>query len=723
MRNYQTWNENWAFEKPGCDKEIVTLPHTWNAKDGQDGGNDYYRGTCVYSKTFPNFDLQNGEEVYVEFRGAAMSATVCVNGKQLTTHEGGYATFRVNITDVLQEENIIEVYVNNEANHVYPQSADFTFYGGLYRDVYLLIVPRVHFELDHYGGNGIKVTPVVNLEEQSAKVKVEAWINQSLENVSFQIGEEIQEVKAENGYACATFMLANVHLWNGLEDPYLYELIAKVQEDEVQVPFGCRTYEINSQQGFVLNGKAYPLRGVSRHQDRLGVGNALTPQMHEEDIALILEVGANSIRLAHYQHDQYFYDLCDRCGLIVWAEIPYITKHMQEGRKNTLLQMQELIIQNYNHPSIVVWGLSNEITAASMVNDALLENHQALNDLAHQLDATRLTTMANVFMLETDSPILDIPDVNAYNLYFGWYLGELTQNEEFFDAWHAQYPDKPIGFSEYGADTNPQFHSVHPERGDYSESFQCVYHEYMLKMIEERPWLWCTYVWNMFDFGADGRDEGGKNGQNQKGLVTMDRKTKKDAFFLYKAHWSKEPFVYITERRYVNRNEQNTKVKVYSNQEKITLFVDGEEFETKEGKYQFEFEVPISNKHAIKAVSGSYEDEITIQYVEEKDMHYVLNQQSDVKNWFDEEIDPAYYSVHDTLGEIAKSPEANAVLEQMMAKMTASRGDVAEDVKNNPNLKRMMARMTLISLIKQAGDVDAASVEQLNRILQTYKKG
>ena len=738
MRTITNLREGWEFIKnvktleeaaSSVNKETVVLPHTWNAKDGQDGGNDYFRGTCAYVLNFKRPEYSAEEEIWIEFEGAAMSACVYLNGERVAEHEGGYSAFRAEITSSLRDENCLTVFVNNEKNHVYPQSADFTFYGGLYREVHLVKVPKVHFSLGYKGGCGLKVTPELNTDENGVPtgkgtVHAEAWLEGGEGTVTFKTAGQSKTVLSENGYAYADFPLEKIHLWDGVNDPYLYELTAETAEDTVSTKYGCRVYSIDAKRGFVLNGIEYPLRGVSRHQDRLGAGNALTEEMHAEDMALIREIGANSVRLAHNQHAQYFYDLCDQYGIIAWAEIPYITMHMKEGRANTLSQMEELIIQNYNHPSIVVWGLSNEITAASAVDEDLLENHRALNELAHRLDPTRPTTMANVFMLETESPILEIPDVNAYNLYFGWYLGELNQNDEFFDEWHEKYPERPIGFSEYGADTNPAFHNSHPERGDYSETYQCVYHEHILKMIEERPWLWCTYVWNMFDFAADGRDEGGKHGQNQKGLVTMDRKIKKDAFYLYKAYWAKEPFVYIAGRRYVNRCERETSVKVYSNLPEVTLYVNGEAVETKTAHHVFEFRIPLNGEVKLCAKAGEMTDEAVIRYVETPDMSYVLNKEAAaVTNWFDaEELDPDYYSVNDTMGEIAKNPEAGAMLEQMMSGMAASRGDVANSVKDNPALKKMMARMTLASLLKQAGDVKPETVQQLNRILQRFKK-
>ena len=563
-------------------------------------------------------------------------------------------------------------------------------------------------------------------------MKVETWVTGNADSVVITItGEESESktVSVVDGHAEATFELEHVHLWDGVDDPYLYHAKAELSSGDVtETTFGCRSFYTDPEKGFVLNGRVYPLRGVSRHQDRTGAGNALSYEMHKEDMEIIKEIGANTIRLAHYQHAQEFYDLCDEYGMVVWAEIPYITMHMPNGRANTLSQMEELVVQNYNHPSIVCWGLSNEITAATPVDEDLLENHRLLNDLCHKLDKTRFTTMANVFMQETDSPLLEIPDVNSYNLYFGWYLGELEQNDEFFDEYHAKYPDRCIGFSEYGADANPQYQSTAPTHGDYSETYQTVYHEHMLKMIEERPYLWATHVWNMFDFAADGRDEGGKHGENQKGLVTMDRKLKKDAFYLYKAYWNKEDaFVHICGRRYVDRKEDTTEVKVYSNQTTVSLYVDGILLETQEGSRIFRFAVPMTGEHEIVAKAGAEEDSIHIRKVEEANPDYVMGEIKDVINWFDDEpYKPECYSIKDKMSEIQASPKAGAILAELMAQAPGaeSRGDVAESVKDNPNLVRMMGRMTLESMLGHMKDsITEEQVKGLNRMLQQIKKG
>ena len=732
MRKVTVLKDGWHFLKAAipvetalnhaAQGEAVSLPHTWNAVDGQDGGNDYHRGQCWYVRELSAEEL-NGEHVFLEINGAAMTAEVYLNGKKLARHEGGYSTFRVELTGHLADKNMLAISVSNEDNGtVYPQKADFTFYGGLYREVRLISVPNEHFELVKDGTPGIKVTPIVDLKKHSAAVTVETW--QNADQVLMTVNGETRAVPSVDGHAEAVFTIEHVHLWDGVDDPFLYTAAASLESgDTVSSRFGCRVFHCDPEKGFFLNGRSYPLRGVSRHQDVKGKGNALSYADHAADMAIIKELGANTLRLAHYQHAQEFYDLCDGNGIVVWAEIPYITMHMKNGRENTLNQMRELITQCYNHPCIAVWGLSNEITAASAVNEDLLENHRLLNALCHRMDRTRLTTMANVFMLETDSPILEIPDINSYNLYFGWYLGEMSQTDEFFDEYHAKYPDRVIGFSEYGADANPAYHAEHPERSDYTEDYQALYHEHMLKMIEERPYLWATHVWNLFDFAADGRDEGGKHGENQKGLVTFDRSLRKDAFYLYKAAWNRqEPFVHLCGKRYINRAVEETEIKVYSNQPSVTLYVDGVKIAEQTGKTVFRFRIPMLGEHLIRAEAGEVSDTMCVRRVSEPDESYIYNKASTVVNWFDQdELNPDCFSVQDTLAELRANPQAGAVVNAMMEKASASRGDVADAVKDNPALQRMLGRMTLISLLKQGG-ADEESVKQLNRVLQGIRK-
>lgn len=764
MRHSLKINDSWTFIKENVGVETavamqgeqISLPHTWNAEDGQDGGNDYYRGTCWYVRKFDRPEISADEEVWLEFRGVGMTAEVYVNGKKLARHEGGYSTFRVNITEELREENVLAVSADNSENRrVYPQKADFTFYGGIYRDVYMVTVPKAHFALGYHGGDGIKVTPVVTEGNSDARIKVEAWT----ENVPSDSKAVITILDAEGQTVAAAetsvadncleeeLIIENVHLWDGLNDPYLYTVSVQLAADEkvldmVSTRVGCRTYSVDAEKGFFLNGRSYPLCGVARHQDRRGVGNALTREMHTEDMDMICELGANSIRLAHYQHDQYFYDLCDERGMIVWAEIPYITEHMAEGRENTISQMTELIIQNYNHPSIICWGLSNEITTSGGVTEDLMENHVILNNLCHELDKTRLTTMANVFILGTSEPIVKLPDIRSYNLYYGWYVGEKEENDEWFDDFHKKYPDTAIGLSEYGADATICYQTGKPEKGDYTEEYQAVYHEHMLEMWKERPYIWAMHVWNMFDFAADGREDGGEKGVNHKGLVTFDRKIKKDAFYIYKAHLSKEPFVHVCGSRYVDRAEDVTEVKVYSNLPKVTLYVDGKEMETKEADKIFVFEVPINGEHTIEATAevtkakekaGANEkvsDVIHVRKVAEPNPDYIMPRET-IVNWFDREdmqTPVGYFSIKDKLVDIKANAEAAVVLEKAMAIIAAKTmekyGDVAKNAQVSEEMQRKIEQMPLEAQLKMAGGaIEPEVIVELNKALNQIPKG
>ncbi len=670
MRNILNLNENWLFVKDCSDINVregeeINLPHSWNAIDGQDGGNDYFRGFCLYVKALKKSELPEADLYYIEFRGTNSSADLFVNGNKLAHHDGGYSTWRVNITDTLKEENEIAVVVENTINEtVYPQMADFTFYGGIYRDVNLICVNTAHFDLDYYGAPGIKITPTV--EGKDARVEVEAYVKNLKEGQTLVYtiydSEENELLRIETTEPKATFEIKDVHLWHGRRDPYLYCCEVEIVEngeviDNVCNRFGCRTFKIDPDNGFILNGEEYPLRGVSRHQDRWGVGNALLPEHHREDMDLICEVGATTIRLAHYQHDQYFYDLCDERGLVIWAEIPYISKHMPTGRENTISQMKELVAQNYNHPSIVVWGLSNEISIGGS-DDDLLENHRILNDLVHEMDKTRLTTIAAVSMCKMDDPYLQIPDVVSYNHYFGWYGGDTTMNGPWFDKFHATHPTIPIGCSEYGCEAL-NWHTSDPKQGDYTEEYQAYYHEELIKQLFTRKYMWATHVWNMFDFGADARAEGGENGQNHKGLVTMDRKYKKDAFYAYKA-WlvspDVDPFVHLCSKRYIDRVEDVTKVKVYSNLPEVELFVNGESIGKKTAEdHFFCFDVKNVGESTIVAKAGECTDEGKIRKVDEMNMDYVLVEKGAVLNWFDINAPEGRFSLNDKISDIMQS--------------------------------------------------------------------
>ena len=628
MRKTTILNADWLFRYHDGSESRLDLPHTWNASDGQDGGGDYWRGTCVYEKDFPMPAHGENELVYLQFNGVNASAKVILNGAVVMTHDGGYSTFRADVTDHLRDSNHLVVEVDNSKNdRVYPQKADFTFYGGIYRDVLLLTVDRNHFDLDHHGGPGIAVTPTV--DGKTGRVNVKTWITGKGE-VSVVLKDDQDNVVAAGSGTDCDLTIANVHLWDGIADPYLYtcEAVLSVDGravDAVSARFGVRSFHVDPQKGFFLNGCSYPLRGVCRHQDWKGIGNALHKEHHDTDMAIIREMGANTLRLAHYQHDQYFYDLCDEAGLVVWAEIPYISEHMPNGRENTISQMTELIVQNYNHPSICVWGISNEITISTKDKADMMDNHKVLNDLVHQLDPTRLTTLACYSVCGPFNPVAHkVSDLVSWNLYLGWYVPGMFLNELWVDFFHKVYPNRCLGYSEYGCECMPQLHTDHPKRLDQSEEYQCKYHEHMLRFFDKRPWMWATHLWNTFDFAADARNQGGEPGMNHKGIVTFDRKTKKDSFYLYKAWWSSEPFVYIAGRRFVDRPNAKSTITVYTNLPEVTLYINGKKHQTLTGEKVFRFPITVSGEMKIEAKAGKLHDEISIRKVDKPNPAYKL---------------------------------------------------------------------------------------------------
>ena len=730
MRNIINFNEKWLFSKEAsavpsslpADWENINLPHTWNAVDGQDGGNDYFRGTAYYVKEINKADLPESDMYYIEFRGANSSADVYLNGEKLATHHGGYSTWRVNLTEKLKSTNLLVVAVDNAPNDtVYPQMADFTFYGGLYRNVNLICVSKTHFDLDYYGAPGIKITPEINGKDATVETEVFVTDKKDGQVIVYTILDDKNKeiAKFESADTKVKLDIKNVHLWHGRKDPYLYNLKAEIIEngkviDNISSAFGCRTFRIDPDNGFILNGEEYPLRGVSRHQDRWGIGNALLPEHHEEDIELICEVGATTIRLAHYQHDQYFYDLCDQKGLVIWAEIPYISKHMATGRENTISQMKELVSQNYNHPSIVVWGLSNEIGIGGADSD-LIENHNILNDLCHEMDKTRLTTLAAVSMCKMTDPYLQIPDVVSYNHYFGWYGGETSMNGPWFDKFHAMHPTIPIGCSEYGCEAL-NWHTSDPMQGDYTEEYQAYYHEELIKQLFTRKYMWATHVWNMFDFGADARCEGGENGQNHKGLVTFDRKYKKDSFYAYKAWLSDEPFVHITSKRYIDRVEDVTKVTVYSNQPEVELFANGVSLGKKTAEdHFFRFEVENKGETKLTAVAGECKDESVIRKVDKFNEEYRLVEKGAVLNWFDIETREGYLSLNSKMSDVISTLRGKLLCLKLVKKILGSMngGDKKKKKKDKkvkamgfeigPEMMSMMGGFTALRLLTLAG--------------------
>lgn len=646
MRKILNINKDWLFikedidiNKDGINFENVNVPHTWNAIDGSDGGDDYYRGRCWYRKTLDIINPNENGKVFLEFRGVNSSCEVYLNKEYVGRHDGGYSTFRFDITSFVKDENVLDVCADNRyTDKVYPQKADFTFYGGIYRDVNIIYTDNTHFDLEYFGGEGLMITPKVK-EDLKGELEVKCFVK-GCEDYKLDItifdSEGKEFAKLENN---TSKELDNIHLWDSVNDPYLYKCTAKLivkdkEVDEVSDYFGFRSFSVDPKKGFFLNGRSFPLHGVCRHQDRKLMGNAITKAEHEEDIALIKEIGANTVRLAHYQHDDYFYDLCDKEGFVVWAEIPYISRHMVNANDNTVSQMTELIVQEYNHPSICFWGVSNEITMFHNDIKDMLENHKRLNDLCHTLDPTRLTTLACYSVCAPFNKSAHITDVVSWNLYLGWYVPGFFLNDLWFFIFKLFYPKRVIGMSEYGAEGMPNLHSLHPRRGDNTEEYQIKYHEYMLKFYEKATYLWATHVWNMFDFAADARNQGGEPGMNHKGLITYDRKTKKDSFYLYKAYWTNEPMVHITGKRFENRTGSKLYVKVYSNQEEVSLYNNGTLIETKKGNKVFNFKLNMEDVNNLEAVSGSVKDSCTIKHVDKPDPSYKLHKVDDkTKNW------------------------------------------------------------------------------------------
>ena len=743
MRRIISFNKNWRFvqknsnvEKLLSEKSVkVNVPHTWNNLDGQDGGSDYYRGNCWYYKRFDKIVFLDNQVVYFEFEGINSIADVYLNGEKICHHEGGFSTFRIRVDHLLKNKNIIAVKVDNSSNdYVYPQFADFTFFGGIYRNVNMIITDKTHFDLDYFGGPGVKVTPV--LEELKANVTIESFIteykNQDIRYIVTDIDGNVVYNYIGKGLV-NNFIIENPRIWNGRIDPHLYTLYIEILNDgEVldnkEIRFGVRSFSVDPEKGFILNGAQYHLHGVSRHQDRYNMGWAITQKEHIEDMELICEVGATTIRLAHYQHDQFFYDLCDEKGMIVWAEIPFISNVLPNGEANTINQMKELIIQNYNHPSIVTWGLSNEITIGGESDD-LVRQHHNLNNLCHEMDKTRLTTMAQVSMLDIDSPMNQISDILSYNHYFGWYGGEPEDNAVWLDNFHNKFPNRCLGVSEYGCEAILKWHTSKPEMGDYSEEYQAHYHHLLLETFATRPYLWSTHVWNMFDFAVDSRDEGGVQGRNNKGLVTFDRKVKKDSFYLYQAYWCEKPILHLAKKRYIYRNEESTEVLVYSNLPEVTLYVNGKLHSTQKGNKVFKFDVDLNKKKTKLIVkAGTLIDKSVIVKVDKPYSSYILANNSGVKNWFDENgnevrltFNRDYLSIKDKIKNIMAVPEGKALIERLMNDVMQSLGN--QQMKLSPGMVKMMGSFTIERVAGMLKDkLPAGMIVKINEELQTIKK-
>ena len=728
--------KNARFAKSGEEFAPVSLPHTWNALDGQDGGSDYWRGTGVYMLELPA--PVPGKRQYIQFEGANHIATVFCNGRELGTHKGGFSTFRFDLTEAMVPEgNRLMVEVSNPECDVYPQMADFTFYGGLYRNVTFIEVEETHFDLLKDGTSGVFVTPNV-----AGKTRFDLFpVNGEGCRVCVEVRDAggnriVSGSAAAKEHTVVTVDVKEPHLWNAVEDPYLYTATAVIEKDgvkldEVTLRYGYRSFHVDANTGFYLNGRSMPLRGVSRHQDRKDMGWAISEKEHEEDIAIIRDLGANTLRLAHYQHAQYFYDLCDRDGFVVWAEIPFISG-FRPGRaayENTMSQMKELVAQNYNHPSICFWGISNEITLRGDTEE-LLQNLRDLHGLCKTMDPGRLTTIANVSTVPMDSQHNYITDVVSYNHYFGWYCGSVMDNGPWFDAFHEKHPDRAIGCSEYGADAVLDWHTTKPANHDYTEEYEAYYHHEMLKCFAKRPYLWSTHMWNMFDFAADARNEGGSVGINNKGLVTYDRKTCKEAYYIYRAYWNKTPMVHVCGERFPNRGPGEREVIVYSNCNSVTLYVNGEAVETQavvDHAAKF-VDVPLRDgENTVTAACGEVRGNvITLNAIPEADPAYILPRGEDdvpAGNWFDGlavgtdddhmEFPEGYYSVKDTVAEVYAIRKGRLIVE-LLANVGAF-GPITA-------IRTMQPPLPLMDFILQVGALPAGGMSYINSELNKIPK-
>ncbi|MBE5991629.1 MAG: hypothetical protein E7247_04450 [Paenibacillaceae bacterium] len=721
--NKLSFNERWEFLKlpagdilnPIIPETLsendyckVTLPHTWYTDE------DQYRGLAVYRKML--LVSEEWKNVFFEFEGADQHCKVFVNGTQIGEHRGAYSCFRVElpVTFLTEKELCLEVYVSNAENKtISPIFGDFTIFGGLYRNVNLLITEKEHFDYLYYGTNGIIASS--SLDGETGLLEIEshviapdgAMIHYQVIKDDGNVATQVTELANET----VRFQIPHPYLWNGKGEGRLYVLRATLlvngkEVDEVCEKIGFRSIKMDAETGFYLNGQKEKIRGVSMHQDFAGVFSAVKKEHQDINFKLIQEIGANALRLSHYQHPQYHYDRCDEEGYIVWAEIPMLK--MTEDRElfeNAKYQLTELILQNIHHPSICFWGIQNEI---AMFKDApyMHEMCRELYSYARELDDTRLITGANLYTVKFESELNKITDMVGYNIYFGWYYGQMNDYDHFLDQFHAACPDIPVGVSEYGVDTNIALHSGQPAVRDYSEEYQALYSETVYRIFDSKEYLWGSFVWNMFDFSSSRRNEGGKKYINQKGLVTYDRKVRKDAFYYYKAMWSKEPFIHICSKRFVKRTENAVDIKVYTNQKEATLYGNqGNELicsahNNGNGTVIFKYIqlLPGENSFVVRSLGDDCTaDEVTFVKVDEKESSYQLPDSGAgkaVRNWFlkeDDIIREGYFSLKDSAYDITQNQEAMKVFYKF-APVTAETVEKEEGIPLGLSLLSILGR-------------------------------
>lgn len=747
MRKIIPFNRNWSFSKEGAAASEVTLPHTFNEKDGQDGVS-MWRGIGRYEKNFTLSAEELRHFLYLEIGAASLVSRVYINGNLAAENRFPFSMYRVPLNAWVQEGNntlFIETD-NSECKNVYPRMADFSFYGGIYRKVNLIVSDAVHFDYMDKSRDGV----LVSTRRKSGEVweiKVEGTIVNEGEPLSGTVcvtfadehtslsAKTELELKGSTAFELK-LEISDPHLWQGTLDPHLYTADVQILDgervwDERKIETGFREIQITPDQGLFLNGKHLKLRGVARHQDFGGVGNAVTEEQMSTDMALIKELGANSVRLSHYQHDDYFYSLCDREGILAWAEVPFIsvTFPEEEAMENIEGQMECLVKQCRNHPCIYCWGVQNEITIAGE-SEEVYRKVARLEKFTKSLDPGRYTAEANIYSVENKSPLNRLADLVGYNLYYGWYYKDIPDLQLRLDQFHEDCPDIPLLVTEYGVDTNPKLHTYEPGVKDYTEEYQLLFCDNALRAFEERAFFVGSYVWNLADFGSANRDEGGKTGLNQKGLVTIDRTLKKDAFYLYKAYWSQEKFVKLASSRFVHRHREENEIVVLSNAAKLSLYVNGtlvQETEQVQPMTRFEaVRLTLGDNEilvrAMDEANNVFEDSMILTRVEKPDASYVLPKQtgSRVANWFEGidlsdtteiELDDTCYSTRDKIGTLLKNEQTKAVLKKYFGRML-------EDPR-----AAMMESMTIdaMSKLKNLG-MPQGMLTVLNRELNVIKK-
>lgn len=665
-RSVESFNSGWSFKKAPAEKELavnarkwdsgwseVEIPHTWNAKDMQVQADNFYEGAAYYKKQY-FFPIElKGKRVFLRFEGVGSCAEVFVNGMLATSHKGGYSAFACEISPLLKagEENEIIVKADNKSRpDVIPINHNlFGVYGGIYRPVWLIVTEPYNISVTDCASPGVYVTQK-NVSKKQADVNVKVKLDNgtlqpasvTLQNTIYnQEGKQIAtqsrsfELSAQGEQAYeSSFTIKNPTLWQGRENPYLYKVVSRLIKDgkvidEMVQPLGLRKYEIVAGKGFYLNGEKYPMYGVTRHQDWWGLGSALKNENHDFDLATIMDVGATTVRFAHYQQSDYLYSRCDSLGLIIWAEIPFVNRVSGEEAENCRNQLREMIRQSFNHPSIYVWGLHNEVYQPHQYTRELT---QSLHDLAKTEDPDRYTVSVNGYG-HMEHPVNLVADIQGMNRYFGWYEKKIQDIKPWVENLEKEYPHQKLMLTEYGADANLNHQTeylgeaLNWTKEFYPEAFQTKTHEYQWSVIAAHPYIIASYLWNTFDFCAPLWVRGGVPARNMKGLVTFDRKVKKDSYFWYKANWSKDPVLFLTQRRNWDREKKETSVTVYSNIGTPKVYLNGKELSgIREGYTPVHYiidHVTLENgKNIVKTVvvkdGKTYEDEIEWMYSGEK---------------------------------------------------------------------------------------------------------